>query len=199
MKLLKRLFSRKAYNYEQDIRSKLELVFEHEGRKYYRFPKELSLPLNRFANSLLLLELLSSGLSGQEVDMILEVMEKAVHKGLQSPKNAASVVACIQAIKQRKNMIVHKDLLLNIAATFIIREDESATGDMVSTIHDEKVKLFERLAEKEGEHGFFMSLAITKLSPCLEMSQEDFKELWSTTAARTRALKNQLALIGSTL
>jgi hypothetical protein len=198
MKLLKRLFRRKAYNYEQDIKSRLELVFEHEGRKYYRFPKDLSLPVNRFANSLLLLELLSSGLSGQEVDMILEVMEKAVHKGLQSPKNAASVVACIHAIKQRKNMIVHKDLLLNIAATFIIRDDESATGDMVSTIHDEKVKLFERLAEKEGEHGFFMSLAITKLSPCLEMSPDDFKELWSSTEARTRSLMNQLAVIGST-
>lgn len=199
MKLLNKLLKRKAYTYEGDVRSKLVFAFEHEGHKYYRFPKEISLPVNRFANSLLLLELLSCGMSGQEMDMITDVMEKALHKGLQSPKNAAAVAACIQAIKQRKNMIVHKDLLLNIAATFILRDDESATGDMDSTIHDEKVKVFEKLAEKEGEHGFFMSLAITKLAPCLSMSPDDFKELWKSTAARSRQLQKQMQLISSTL
>ena len=104
MKLLS-LFKRnkpKRYNHEAEVKEKLIFAFEAEGHKYYRFPNELSLPFYRFANAMMLLERLSSGISGSEMDKVLEVMEKSLSKGLSIPKNASTVAACIHAIRERQ-------------------------------------------------------------------------------------------------
>lgn len=199
---LSRLFRRskpEKFNYEADVRSKLIELFEHDGHKYYRFPNELSLPFYRFTNSMMLLERLSSGLSGAEMDKILDVMEKALSKGLSIPKNASVVAACIHALRERQQTVIHKDLLINIACIFTVRDDESATGELNPKVHEEKVKAFELLAEKEGEHGFFISLSIERLSPLLNMSVSDFKELWNHNEAQMAVLTDQLGLLTSRL
>lgn len=188
-----------SFDYEQDTRSKLVLAFEHEGHKYYRFPNELSLPFYRFTNSMMLLERLSSGTSGAEMDKILDVMEKALSKGLSIPKNASVVATCIHALRERQQTVIHKDLLLNIAAIFTVRDDESATGELNPHIHEDKLKVFESLAEKEGEHGFFISLSIERLRPLLNMSPEDFSELWSHNEAQMQVLKEQLGVLTTRL
>lgn len=201
---LPKLFKRKpkaapTFEYEQDTRSKLVLAFEHDGHKYYRFPNELSLPFYRFTNSMMLLERLSSGTSGAEMDKILEVMEKAVSKGLSIPKNASVVATCIHALRERHTTVIHKDLLLNIAAIFTVRDDESATGELNPHIHEDKLKVFESLAEKEGEHGFFISLSIERLKPLLNMSQKDFSELWNHNEAQMKVLNEQMGVLSSRL
>jgi len=66
-------------------------LFKHEGHTYYRFPKELNLPLERFSMSMSLMERISSGLSGAEMERILAGMERALSAGLSNPKNAAVV------------------------------------------------------------------------------------------------------------
>jgi hypothetical protein len=202
---LLRLFKRKPkkqedkFNYEQDTRSKLVLAFEHEGHKYYRFPNELSLPFYRFTNSMMLLERLSSGMSGSEMDKVLDVMEKALSKGLSIPKNASVVATCIHVLRERQQTVIHKDLLLNIACVFTVRDDESATGELNPHIHEEKLKVFESLAEKEGEHGFFISLSIERLNPLLNMSPSDFSELWMHNEAQMHVLTSQLGMLTSRL
>lgn len=201
---LPKLFKRKpkaapSFDYEQDTRSKLVLAFEHDGHKYYRFPNELSLPFYRFTNSMMLLERLSSGTSGAEMDKILEVMEKAVSKGLSIPKNASVVATCIHALRERHTTVIHKDLLLNIACIFTVRDDEAATGELNPHIHEDKLKVFESLAEKEGEHGFFISLSIERLKPLLNMSQKDFSELWSHNEAQMKVLNEQMGVLSSRL
>ena len=202
---LPRLFKRKPkqqeekFSYEQDTRSKLVLAFEHEGHKYYRFPNELSLPFYRFTNSMMLLERLSSGMSGSEMDKVLDVMEKALAKGLSIPKNASVVATCIHVLRERQQTVIHKDLLLNIACVFTVRDDESATGELNPHIHEEKLKVFELLAEKEGEHGFFISLSIERLKPLLSMSPSDFNELWKHNEAQMHVLTSQLGMLTSRL
>jgi hypothetical protein len=199
LNIFKRKAKAQSFNYEQDTRSKLVLAFEHDGHKYYRFPNELSLPFQRFTNSMALLERLSSGTSGSEMDLILDVMEKALSKGLSIPKNAAVVATCIHALRERQQTIIHKDLLLNIAAVFTVRDDESATGELNQKIHEQKITVFEMLAEKEGEHGFFISLSIERLKPLLSMSQEDFSELWKHNSVQMQVLKEQMGVLTSRL
>ncbi len=100
------------------------------------------MPLERFAMSMTLLERLSSGLSGSEMERILTEMEKALAAGLSNPKTAALMGAYIHVIRERQNTVIHRDLLLNIAATWIIREDENPAV-VNPDVHQQKLTLFE--------------------------------------------------------
>ena len=144
------------------------------------------MPLERFSMSMALLERLSSGISGSEMEGILEGMEKALAAGLTNPKNAALVATYIHIIRERQDTIIHRDLLLNIAATWIIRDDEDPTI-INNDIHKEKLEVFEKMC-KEGSHDFFTRVAIEPLTPLMSMSPEDFKTLWEYNIEAQRNL-----------
>jgi hypothetical protein len=170
-------------------------VFTHEGHTYYRFPKEVNLPLERFSMSMSLLERLSSGVSGGEMELILTEMEKALGAGLTNPKNAALIGAYIHVIRERQDTVIHRDILLNIAATWMIRDDENP--DIVnSDIHNYKLELFEQLS-KGGAKDFFSGLGIDPLMPLLSMSPEDFQTLWEYNLVQQRNLKESLFRLSS--
>ena len=170
-------------------------VFTQEGYNYLRFPKETNMPLERFSMSMALLERLSSGISGSEMDGILDGMEKALAAGLTNPKNAALVATYIHIIRERQDTIIHQDILLNIAATWIIRDDEDPTiinGD----IHKEKLEVFEKMCSG-GAHDFFTRLGIEPLLPLMSMSPEDFKKLWEYNVEAQRNLIKALTHLDS--
>jgi hypothetical protein len=165
-------------------------VFEHEGHTYYRFPKELNLPLERFSMSMGLLERLSCGISGTEMELILEGMEKALGAGLSNAKNAALVAAYIHIIRERQDTVIHRDILLNIAATWIVREDENPAAVSID-IHEQKLQVFEKLS-KGGAKDFFYNLGIAPLMPLFTMSPEDFQTLWEYNLIAQRKLKETI-------
>lgn len=170
-------------------------VFAHEGHTYYRFPKEVNLPLERFSMSMALLERLSSGVSGSEMELILTEMEKALGAGLSNPKNAALVATYIHVIRERQDTVIHRDILLNIAATWIVRDDEDP-AIVNSDIHNYKLELFEQLS-KGGAKDFFSSLGIDPLMPLLTMSPKDFQILWEYNLEVQRNLKSTLFRLSS--
>jgi hypothetical protein len=91
--------------------------------------------------------------------------------------------------------VIHRDILLNIAATWIIRDDENP--DIVnSDIHNYKLELFEQLS-KGGAKDFFSGLGIDPLMPLLSMSPEDFQTLWEYNLVQQRNLKESLFRLNS--
>jgi hypothetical protein len=170
-------------------------VFKHSGHTYYRFPKELNMPLERFAMSMTLLERLSSGLSGSEMDRILNEMEKALAAGLSNPKTAALMGAYIHVIRERQNTVIHRDLLLNIAATWIIRDDENPAV-VNPDVHQQKLTLFEELS-KGAAHDFFYSLGIEPLMPLFNISPEEFQTLWEYNTVEIQKLSEALRQLSS--
>ena len=192
MKLLRKLFPRRLYRFfnkwNKKAETKLNLVnvFTHGGYNYYRFPKETNMPLERFSMSMSLLERLSSGLSGTELEMILTEMEKDISLGLSNPRNAARVTTYIHVLRERQSTIIHRDILLNIAATWLIRDDENPSI-INPDIHQKKLEAFEEMC-KEGAHDFFTRAGIDPLLPLLTMSPEDFKILWEHNIQLQRQL-----------
>jgi hypothetical protein len=170
-------------------------VFTQDGYNYLKFPKETNMPLERFSMSMALLERLSSGISGSEMELILEGMEKALSAGLSNPKNAALVATYIHIIRERQDTIIHRDLLLNIAATWIIRDDEDPTI-INNDIHKEKLEVFEKMC-KEGSHDFFTRLGIEPLIPLMSMSPSDFQKLWEYNVEAQRNLIKALTHLDS--
>jgi hypothetical protein len=192
MKYIKQLKERVRSIFRSKKKSEYNLVkvFEHEGHTYYRFPKELNLPLERFSMSMGLLERLSCGISGTEMELILEGMEKALGAGLSNAKNAALVAAYIHIIRERQDTVIHRDILLNIAATWIVREDENPSAVSID-IHEQKLQVFEKLS-KGGAKDFFYNLGIAPLMPLFTMSPEDFQTLWEYNLIAQRKLKETI-------
>lgn len=173
-----------------DPKHNLVEVFKHDGHTYYRFPKETNLPLERFSMALGLMERISSGLSGGEMEQILEGMERSLAAGLSNPKNAAVVAAYIHIIRERQSNVIHRDLLLNFAAVWVVRDDEDPA--MVNPdIHSAKLEVFEAMC-REASHDFFSRLDITPLLPLLTMSAEDLQTLWEYNIVQQRNLTQSL-------
>jgi hypothetical protein len=145
--------------------------------------------------SMALLERLSSGISGSEMEGILEGMEKALSAGLSNPKNAALVATYIHIIRERQDTIIHRDILLNIAATWIVRDDEDPTI-INNDIHQKKLEVFEAMC-KEESHDFFYRLDIEPLTPLMSMSAEDMQKLWVYNGEQQRNLIKALTHLDS--
>jgi hypothetical protein len=200
MKLFRKLMPHKLWHRfnrwnKKQTSYNLVKVFTQDGYNYLRFPKETNMPLERFSMSMALLERLSSGISGSEMEGILEGMEKALSAGLSNPKNAALVATYIHIIRERQDTIIHRDLLLNIAATWLIRDDEDP-AIINNDIHKEKLEVFEKMC-KEGSHDFFTRVAIEPLTPLMSMSAEDFKTLWDYNVEQQRNLIKALTHLDS--
>ena len=191
---LRLIFSRNKQNAELPKYNLVQL-FTKDGYTYYRFPKETALPLERFAMSMSLLERLSSGLSGSEMEAILTEMEKALGAGLTNPRNAALVATYIHVIRERQNTVIHRDLLLNIAATWVVRSDENP-AIINPDVHQAKLKVFEAMAE-EGSHDFFTGLDIEPLKPLLRMSPDELTTLWEYNRVQLQKLHETLAALSS--
>lgn len=198
MKLLRRLINRFYYKKSNKILEyNLIKIFAKDGYNYYKFPKETNMPLERFAMAMGLLERLSCGISGSEMNMILNKMEEALSNGLSNPKNAALVAAYIHVIRERQDTVIHRDILLNIAATWIIREDEDPTL-INDDIHKQKLEIFEAMC-KEGSHDFFTMAHIEPLVPLLNITREEFQTLWEYNLIQIKNLKNILNRLNSHL
>jgi hypothetical protein len=199
MKLLKRLIKRLYYKKSNSkiIEYNLIELFNRDGIKYYKFPKETNMPLERFAMAMSLLERLSCGLSGTEMESILIKMEEALSSGLSNPKNAALVAAYIHVIRERQSTVIHRDILLNIAATWIIREDEDPTI-INDDIHRNKLEIFEAMC-KEGSHDFFTKAHIEPLIPLLSITPEEFQILWEYNLTQIKQLNDILKRLNTHL
>ena len=127
------------------IRDNLSFAFNDlDGNGYYKFGKELSLPMARLGKLHEYLKWLSAGITGDELDVLLDLADKALTDGLKTGKNAAKIGFVLSEIKDRKNMVVHDELFYNIIAVQFVRHDESVT-EFNNDIQMQKVAAFRRL------------------------------------------------------
>lgn len=168
----------------------LKLAFEYDSHKYYTFEIEKRLPFERLVRSMNLMDLMSASVSGVELDKALDLLDDAIFKGINTPKNAAAVAAIVHLLRERRKGIMHRDLLLNMAAVWTVRDDEPV-AKVDDKILREKIDLFEKLSETEA-HSFFLSLSIERLTHYLSMEPTMFEELWTISAAQVRQFNAQL-------
>lgn len=126
-----------------------------DGNGYYKFPKELDMPLERTAKVQEYLMWLVKGVSKEEYLNVLSEAENCLMEGLKNPKNTARLGFLITQLKERTKMVVHSELFYNIIAAQVIRADEPATS-FNNEIHMQKVEAF-KLMDK-ADDGFFLAI-----------------------------------------
>lgn len=169
---------------------------DSNGAQYYQFPKKMSLPIERLGNLKGYYTFLSSGLSGSEHERIIEAEEKILSEGIGKPETAAKLGALIHLKRERLKLVVHPELLYNIIAVQMIREDEDP-AIFNNQIHLEKVAQFKTEVQKQNAYFFFHQIQLQEPINLLRTSQAEFQTLWHESEAAIASLQQILNIIQS--
>lgn len=156
--------------------------FELEGKKYYVFNKATDLPINRYEAQQVVLIQLENRLTNAELQKLVEIGEAAAEAAINAVKqkdkisNITTVFWVLKELKSRnENLMFHPELLCELAACSIIREDEDPTV-INDVIHKEKVSSFMR---QGGSADFFTKTGVVSLFPDAELLLKKSAELWA--------------------
>lgn len=176
--------------------SELEYRFtDSKGRKYYGFTSHMALPLSRFGKLREYLIWLSNGLTQDTLTQLIEIGESEIEKGVvnvSNKKNAGLVKigAIMHEIKTRKDIIRPLELIYNVGAVQLIREDENP-NTFNQKIHQEKV---EQMMEEEesGNYFFFQLPELNKLLNFATMSETELMVFISESKQEMEMLKEKI-------
>lgn len=166
-----------------------------DGNGYYKFPADLSLPMSRLGKLHEYIKWLSAGITGEELEVIIDQCDKAIIDCIKTQKNWSKIGWALSEIKDRKSMVVHDELFYNIIACQIVRHDESVT-EFSNEIQMQKVAAFRRLNTENDT--FFLS--IQEYLKALNWSNITIEELKSLLVGsqvhREATAKTMQALFG---
>jgi hypothetical protein len=94
-------------------------------------------------------------------------------------------------MRMRKGDVIHKDLLLNIAAMLIIGEKEDPL-QVSEDYHQHKLDVFSKEIELSSPHAFFLKISIQPLLGLTNISEEELQLLWEENLNKQRNLRAML-------
>lgn len=201
-KLLWRFF--KSYVLNEQFKpigfDKLELAFVNEDKKkYYRFPDAMALPLERNSKLTEFIYLYSMGVSSESFDKLLDIIDENLQNGLtdKKVKSASKIGAIVQQMRWRKGMCVPVELLYNILALQLVREDEKPEV-YDNELQMKKVIDLKGLVENYG-CGFFLGWKELKmLFDFTTKSESEWREFWMDCQIETQVMMETNKLFSST-
>ncbi len=127
-----------------------------EGNSYYKFPKDLEMPIERFAKVQEYLTWLHKGVDKEEHRSLLKLGKVSMAAGFKHPEEISTVGWVFTELENRCKMVLHDELFYNIIAAQVVRGDESP-GKWNHEIQMQKVEAFKEL-DSLGD-GFFLHIA----------------------------------------
>lgn len=172
--------------------SHLERCFtDMNGKNYYRFPDAMQLPIERWGKAKDLLQWMAAGISGVELDKLIDFAEEAMNDGVKRGKGMARIGFALQELRERKTMIVHTELLYQFLAVHWIREDEQITV-INNVIQDEKVEQFKIEVANSDTYFFFQERELKKIYEPYNMSESELTAYFQESIIKQEALKKML-------
>lgn len=141
--------------------SEMEYRFtDSNGLKYYGYSDKLGMPFERFGALNEFYIWWSNGLSEKNLTDLLDIADKALEQGIVKMEggkrvNMIRIGAILHEIRTRKDMIRHVELVYNILACQLIREDEDLFS-YSNKIQMQKVEQFKK--EVENNNAFFLHM-----------------------------------------
>lgn len=157
-----------------------------DGNSYYSFPKDLSIPIIRLGKLQEFYTWLSAGVTGIELEKLVNEADKALTDGIKNAKGIAKIGFILSELKDRKNMVLHPELYYNIIATQIIRHDEKV-NEWNNDIHMQKVAAFKRM-DSETDVFFLATQGLIEGFHSLTITREKLQGSFQECMARTKAV-----------
>ena len=188
----------KIYALEQDAKietSALEKWFiDSNGKQYFKFPKQMALPIERMGKLNEFYTHLSAGISGSEMAKIISAMDNILSEGIGKPETASKMGALVHILKQRQQLVFHTEILYNILAVQAIREDEKPEV-YSNEMQMEKVSQFKEEVANQNSYFFFHQTQLQTPIDLLKLSQAEWTTLWAESEAEQQALREILDLL----
>ena len=167
----------------------MEKVFVDSNGKVHYVPRnDFDMPHERTKALEKSIMRLKAGLSEDDMDLILDAMEKALNSGKKS--ELAVIGHCIIEIRKRKELLLHPDLLFDIAALRYIREDEDPSIIDIEK-HKQKIEQFKKDSQG-GLYDFFYKTGLTTFIPYLQKLEPDWEEYMTMSKIKIQALQTHL-------
>jgi hypothetical protein len=179
--------------------NELEYRFtDSNGKKYYGFSDKISMSNDRGQMLDTYITWLANGLTPESLNNLIDKAEKALEDGIvkmhnnQRP-NAIKIGAILHEIKTRQDMIKPIELIYNILAVQLVREDEDPML-FSNKIQLEKVEQF-TLEEKNNNNFFLRLKELRMLWSFQRMSETEYSQYLTQQMETYQKLKEKLAYL----
>jgi hypothetical protein len=151
-------------------------ITAQSGKRYYSFPEKSQIPFMRLAKGMEIMDWLKNGISPEDFDRIrMELTTAMAHikaKTKQADEYTVKAGLLISELDRRRVQALPYYVLINLCATYLIREDEDPQV-ISSQIHHEKCDELQKEIET-GNNSFFLTLPqLRPLSEITTMSPEE--------------------------
>jgi len=179
--------------------SQYKLEWAHtdsNGRSYSRFTRP-DLPIERVGKMQDYIDLMSSGLSREELRELISAAENELSKAMAGQKSSPAVIGwTFKQILDRSEMILHTELLYNFLAVQYIRDDEPI-NEWVEKIHLEKVAQFKEDNKGSSTYFFFQVPELKMVNELLKFSESEWNEYWNESQKIQGELKMKIDHLAS--
>ena len=181
----------------------LKFALVCEGHKYYIYPNIFDIPIERMGRIQDLVIQLQRMLSREELDVFLENMENALNASVSGAavKNLAQIGFLVGEMRKRKEMLIHPDVMMELAGAVLIREDQNP-GEWNAEFEHKKVEAFRNAYKGKELYDFFVLAGLSQYFPNMEYLEEDWTIFWEMATSRLEAtqelLKSELSARNST-
>lgn len=194
-----KLFNRRRKIQKRSDFAQMSLRYtDSEGRKYYSYDHDLSIPIHRGVEIQKVLMEIGAGMAKDELEAAHKFIEDNIDHVINTGKLADlanSKFILKELRKTRKEIVVHEYLYFKLVSLTLIREDEDPSV-IDNEIIDVKINVFKK--ESQGKrYVFFYGAGLSKYIPYFEKLKEGWTEYCSKTEKRSRAVKEMLDLISS--
>ena len=166
---------------------------DHTGKAWYEFPEGMGNPMKRIAANMQAYEYLTARISPELFDQTVEDVNTALAKG-----KLIEAGAILTRLKTIKDEVIPLDVLINLIATDLVREDEDP-HTVNDDIHKEKCDHIKHLIET-GNVFFFRLTVVKDLSERFKISNDSWKMLltgWQEALKEARNERNILLSMNS--
>lgn len=196
-KLFRKKFIRLVFEDQRKPMDKADLNFcfiDSEGKRYWQYPDDKLMPIVRKGWLEFHFMQLSCMIHDGELSLIIDAFNKALNskdKKTGKPYIDVSMIAhLVKELSDRRQHLIHPDILIDIAATVFIREDENpAEVDM--EIHIQKVEQLKK-DSKGGLYDFFYQHELTRYVPFSHTYANELEQLILRSRIRIEAQMEQL-------
>lgn len=178
----------KEYQKPQELKE-LELAFiDTNGKAWYQFPEGLGNPMKRIASNLQAYEYLTARLSPEMFDAAMKDVNVALANG-----QIIEAGAILKRLTSLRDEVVPLDVLINLIANDLFREDETLTSDNTK-IHQEKCDYLKGAIER-GDSFFFRLRVVNDLSERFKISKSNWKVILEGFQGAVKQAKKERELL----
>jgi len=180
------------------IKDQLVFLFKGtDGHDYFSYKPDSDLHMPRLPEQMKLMEHMRIGMSEEDMFLIFDNIDtlNAAILTTKNDKDKPSLHANIGAHttigRGRMSNTLHHKLLLQMAATWCIRNDENPQ-EFSREIHEQKVNFFDAECREGSAYAFFQLIGFRGLSRYMTMSGDEFSELWTNSILNLKTLHQTL-------